>query len=191
VKFQQSMESEILQRAAGTAHAGAVPRYRVLAADSTEAGFAPQLYQYIEDSPSALTALYCRSGAEIGKAFEPLSRRAGYAIYLWTADRGLVSLREDGIVVPGSRRLAEAMRSIQQSVHFGVYLIPISADQLTPPLITQLRQIARSQDMAVKRIVLMSESGELPASLSEYCAHLQLQPRSQARLRLRDARWVR
>jgi hypothetical protein len=187
-------DTDLMRRPSATERddgSAVVERYRVLAADATEVGFAALLYQHIDDAPSPLLALYCRSAAEICRAMEPLSRRAGYAIYQWTNDRGLISLREDGMVVPASRRVAEALRVIQQSTHFGVYLIPVAGDQLTPPVIAQLRQIVRSQEFAVKRIVLLSETADLPASLTEYCAHLQLQPRSQAKLRLRDGHWVR
>ena len=168
-----------------------VSRYRVLASDPMDAEFAQVLHQHIEDSPSILIALYCRGAAEVVKAFEGYSRRHGTTFYAWTMDRGLISLREDGIVVPGSRRLGEALRYVQQSVHFGIYLLPVAGQQLTPPTIAQLRQITRASDGVIKRVVLLNEGGDLPASILEYCAHIQLQPRSSARLRLRDGHWVR
>lgn len=165
--------------------------YRVYAADMTEAEFPETLHQYIENAPSTIVAIYCRGAAEIVKALEGFARRRGTTIYAWTVDRGLISLREQGIVVPASRRLAEALRYVQQSAHFGIYLIPVVGAQLTPPIVAQLRQIARVSDGALKRIVLLNESGDLPTSILEYCAHLQMQPRSSAKLRLRDGRWVR
>ena len=124
-------------------------------------------------------------------SLEGFARRRGTTIYAWTVDRGLISLREQGIVVPASRRLAEALRYVQQSAHFGIYLIPVAGAQLTPPIVAQLRQISRVSDGALKRIVLLNESGDLPTSILEYCAHLQMQPRSSAKLRMRDGRWVR
>ena len=166
-------------------------RYRVYAADMTEAEFPETLHQYIENAPSTIVAIYCRGAAEIVKALEGFARRRGTTIYAWTVDRGLISLREQGIVVPASRRLGEALRYVQQSAHFGVYLIPVAGSQLTPPIVAQLRQIARVSDGALKRIVLLNETGDLPTSILEYCAHLQMQPRSSAKLRLRDGRWVR
>jgi hypothetical protein len=166
-------------------------RYTVLAADASEATFAATMHQLVEDSPSRLVALYCRGSAEIVRALESYSRRQGSTVYEWTLDRGLISLREDGIVVPSSRRLAEALRYVQQSVHFGIYLIPIDLQLLTPPVIAQLRQLARANDGITKRVVLINEATELPASITEYCSHIQLQPRATAHLRLRDGRWVR
>jgi hypothetical protein len=168
-----------------------VTRYRVLAADVTESDFPHTLHQLIEGSSSALVAVYCRGAAEIIKCLEGFSRRSGSTVYAWTNDRGLISLREDGIVVPASRRLGEALRYVQQSVHFGIYLLPVSGQQLTPPVVAQLRQITRANDSVVKRVVLLNETGDLPSSISEYCTHVQLQPRSSAKLRLRDGRWVR
>ncbi len=165
--------------------------YRVYAADMTEAEFPETLHQYIENAPSTIVAIYCRGAAEIVKALEGFARRRGTTIYAWTVDRGLISLREQGIVVPASRRLAEALRYVQQSAHFGIYLIPVAGAQLTPPIVAQLRQISRVSDGALKRIVLLNESGDLPTSILEYCAHLQMQPRSSAKLRMRDGRWVR
>ncbi len=165
--------------------------YRVYAADMTEAEFPETLHQYIENAPSTIVAIYCRGAAEIVKALEGFARRRGTTIYAWTVDRGLISLREQGIVVPASRRLAEALRYVQQSAHFGIYLIPVAGAQLTPPIVAQLRQISRVSDGALKRIVLLNETADLPTSILEYCAHLQMQPRSSAKLRMRDGRWVR
>ena len=165
--------------------------YRVYAADMTEAEFPETLHQYIETAPSTIVAIYCQGAAEIVKALEGFARKRGSTIYAWTVDRGLISLREQGIVVPASRRLTEALRYVQQSAHFGIYLIPVAGAQLTPPIVAQLRQISRVSDGALKRIVLLNETGDLPTSILEYCAHLQMQPRSSAKLRLRDGRWIR
>jgi hypothetical protein len=165
--------------------------FRILAADTNEEGFASALYQHIEEAESCVVALYTRSQAEITRQFELLSRRSGLSIYTWTMDRGYISLRENGIVVPGTRRIPDAIRYVQQSAHFGVYLTPSDAAMYAPPLIAQLRQMARTSDGVVRKIVLMSEDGEIPATLSSYCAHIQLEPRSRAPLRLRDGRWVR
>lgn len=165
--------------------------YRVYAADMTEVEFPETLHQYIENAPSTIVAIYCQGAAEIVKALEGFTRRRGTTIYAWTVDRGLVSLREQGMVVPASRRLADALRYVQQSAHFGIYLIPIAGSQLTPPIVAQLRQISRVSDGPLKRIVLLNETADLPNSILEYCAHLQMQPRSSAKLRLRDGRWIR
>ena len=165
--------------------------YRVYAADMTEVEFPETLHQYIENAPSTIVAIYCQGAAEIVKALEGFTRRRGTTIYAWTVDRGLVSLREQGMVVPASRRLADALRYVQQSAHFGIYLIPVAGSQLTPPIVAQLRQISRVSDGPLKRIVLLNETADLPNSILEYCAHLQMQPRSSAKLRLRDGRWIR
>ena len=165
--------------------------YRVYAADMTEVEFPETLHQYIENAPSTIVAIYCQGAAEIVKALEGFTRRRGTTIYAWTVDRGLISLREQGMVVPASRRLADALRYVQQSAHFGIYLIPVAGSQLTPPIVAQLRQISRVSDGPLKRIVLLNETADLPNSILEYCAHLQMQPRSSAKLRLRDGRWIR
>jgi hypothetical protein len=166
-------------------------RYRVLAADVGEAEFPSMLHRCIEESSSILVCVYCKGIPEIVKSLETFSRRQGSTLYAWTQDRGLISLREDGIVVPASRRLAEALRYVQQSVHFGIYLLPIDGQALTPPTVAQMRQIARANDGIVKRVVMLSESAEIPAALGDYCTHLQIQPRASAHLRLRDGRWIR
>jgi hypothetical protein len=166
-------------------------RYRILAADASDSDFASLLHQAIEASSSILVCVYCRGIPEIVKSVETYSRRQGSTFYSWTQDRGLISLREDGIVVPGSRRLAEVLRYVQQSVHFGIYLLPIDGQALTPPTVTQMRQIARANDGIVKRVVLLSESADIPTALDDYCTHIQIQPRASAHLRLRDGNWIR
>lgn len=165
--------------------------FRVLAADFEEPQFAQLLYQQIDDADSRLVVIYTRSHAELSQRLEPFSRRSGLSIYSWTQDRGFISLRDNGVVVPGTRRLPDALRFIQQSGHFGVYLLPCTGPSFTPPLVAQLRQIARADDGIGRKIVLLSEDGDVPATLSSYCAHVQLEPRSRAPLRLRDGRWIR
>jgi hypothetical protein len=165
--------------------------FRILAADATEAAFAQLLYQQIDAAESRLVVVYTRSHAEVSKNFEPFARNTGYSIYSWTLDRGFISLRENGVVVPGTRRMPDALRFIQQSAHFGVYLVPCAGSIFTPPLVAQLRQVARIEDGVMRKIVLLSEDGDIPATLSSYCAHVQIEPRSRAPLRLRDGRWIR
>ena len=170
--------------------AGTAKPFRVLAADFEEPQFAQLLYQQVDEAGSRLVVVYTRSHAEISQRLEPFSRRSGLSIYSWAQD-GFISLRDNGVVVPGTRHLPDALRFIQQSGHFGVYLFPCSGLLFTPPLVAQLRKIARSDDGVCRKIVLLSEDGEIPATLSSYCAHIQLEPRSRAPLRLRDGRWIR
>lgn len=165
--------------------------FRVLAADFDEPQFAQLLYQQIEAAESRLVVVYTRSHAELSQQLEPFSRRSGLSIYSWTQDRGFISLRDNGVVVPGTRRLPDALRFIQQSGHFGVYLLPCNGLSFTPPIVAQLRQVARADDGIGRKIVFLSEDGDIPATLSSYCSHVQLEPRSRAPLRLRDGRWIR
>jgi hypothetical protein len=165
--------------------------FKVLAADFDEPQFAQLLYQQIEAAESRLVVVYTRSHAELSQQLEPFSRRSGLSIYSWTQDRGFISLRDNGVVVPGTRRLPDALRFIQQSGHFGVYLLPCNGLSFTPPIVAQLRQVARADDGIGRKIVFLSEDGDIPATLSGYCAHVQLEPRSRAPLRLRDGRWIR
>jgi hypothetical protein len=169
----------------------ATNRYRVIAADSHEPEFAHLVHSAIEESPTTLVCLYSRAIPETVQALEHYSRRRGSTLYAWTLDRGLISLREVGMVVPASRRLGEALRYVQQSVHFGIYLVPVDGQALTPPIVAQMRQIARANDGVLKRVVLLTEQAEIPSSLIEYCSHIQMQPRASAHLRLRDGRWIR
>ncbi len=120
----------------------------------------------------------------------PLVRRTGQAIYLWNPEKGLGNLREEHAGLPGSQRLSITLRYIQQSNHFGVYLLQHVALPLAMGDATVLRQLARATTGHVRRIVLLDPPAPLVTSFNDVLVRLSCQPEPAQRPRLRDGRWV-
>jgi len=118
-----------------------------------------------------------------------LARRNGQAIYLWNPESGLGHLREEHIGLPGSQRLSIALRYMQQSNHFGVYLLQRLPLPLAMGDATLLRQLARANTGHVRRIVLLDPPESLVTSFSDVIVRLSCQSRPAQRPRLRDGRW--
>lgn len=167
-------------------------RHKVFAADEHDPDLANRLVEETLSSELNVVALYTRTVPSILAQLRHFARRSAQSLYAWNPDEGLSSLREDDIVVPGSKRLVDALRHMLAAVHFGVYVIPNIAPHLTGPLTAQLRNFSRTRGTgAERRLLLLEEKIDLPAALGENCTHLLHQPRSAGRLRLRDGRWVR
>src|SRR5579859_59156 len=115
-----------------------------------------------------------------------LVRRSGQAVYLWNPEIGLGNLREEHSGLPGSQRLSIALRYVQQSNHFGVYLLQRPPLPLAMGDATLLRQLARATTGHVRRIVLLDPPEALVSSFNDVLVRLSCQPKSAQRPRLRD-----
>jgi hypothetical protein len=119
-----------------------------------------------------------------------LVRRSGQAIYLWNPETGLGHLREEHAGLPGSQRLSITLRYVQQSNHFGVYLLQRPPLPLAMGDATLLRQLARATTGHVRRIVLLDPPPPLVASFDDVLVRLSCKPEPAQRPRLRDGRWL-
>ncbi|WP_430390321.1 hypothetical protein [Dyella sp. 20L07] len=120
----------------------------------------------------------------------PLVRRSGQAVYLWNPEGGLGNLREEHTGLPGSQRLSIALRYVQQSNHFGVYLLQGTPLPLSMGDATLLRQLARATTGHVRKVVLLDPPAALVASFNDVLVRLSCQSKPAQRPRLRDGRWL-
>lgn len=160
----------------------------VMASAPPQAG--AEIFDKIVAAPGGLVVLDSKDVHGLIDQFRAIARHTGQAMYLWQPDTGLGSLRDAHVRVPDCQRLGNALRYMQQSMHFGVYFLlglelPLSAMDAT-----LLRQLARSPKEHLRRVVLI----DVPAALAEHLGDLAMrlcgedsQPR---RLRLRDGRWL-
>lgn len=122
--------------------------------------------------------------------FRALVRHSGQSVYLWLPETGLDNLREAHARVPGSQRLGQALRFVQQSIHFGIYLFRGIPSPLAASELSLLRQLARSQTEQVRRVVLLDAPGGLLNTLADVLLHIDCAAKPEVRPRLRDGRWL-
>ncbi len=157
----------------------------------------PQLFDRIISGERAVLAIETARADELLAQFRQLAVRSGNSIYAWSEDVGIVSLREGQLTVPGSVRLPEALRYVQSSPQFGLYLFPhldahLRTSAQRAQIIALLRQFARGRAMpgGVRRIVLLGAKFELDKSLDLLIERIADEPEHVRSLRLRDGRWV-
>ncbi len=150
-----------------------------------------RLYEQLLDSTSNLVLVDSPFPTEILAHLRLMAQRRGHSIYHWSADVGLASLREHGITVAGSKRLAEALRFVLQSGHFGIYVFPADRNEFTPQTLALLRQIARGKDGGDKRVLLLGTALDLPSPVQRLAFQILHRHGPSLRLRLRDGRWIR
>ena len=129
------------------------------------------------------------SEALIGQ-FRTLVRRTGQTVYLWSPDEGLGNLREEHADKALHPRLGHVLRYIQQSNHFGIYLLRRLPLPLAAPDVALLRQLARTPTGHVRRVVLLDAPGSLLDGLSDVVVRLSCEVKPAHRPRLRDGRWL-
>ncbi|MDQ6647595.1 MAG: hypothetical protein M3Y93_10240 [Pseudomonadota bacterium] len=149
-----------------------------------------EIFDQILDASSGLVVLESNDAHGLIEQFRMMARHSGQAVYLWQPDTGLESLRDAHARVPDCQRLGNALRYMQQSMHFGVYFLlgielPLSA--LDASL---LRQLARAPTDYLRRVVLIDAPAALIEQLGDRAVYLSSVEPHQQRPRLRDGRWL-
>jgi len=148
------------------------------------------LFDRVLASKQGLVVLEADDPASVLDQFRNFARRSGQSIYTWQDEIGIFSLRDSDMRVPGSKRMADALRYILQSMHFGIYLFTDVAQHLRPPNTGILRQIGKAVGGNQRKIVFVGNGLSLPESLDELAEHLTYAGVRPTRPRLRDGRWV-
>lgn len=149
-----------------------------------------EVLERIVESDHDVVLLTANDGAGLVRRLRQLVRRSGQALYLWRQETGLLSLRDGDVPVPGGRRLTDALRIVQRSMHFGIYLFDGAGEILRPQDRALLAHIAQGHDGPVRRVVLMDADCDYDAELQAVSLRLRVNGGDQRRPRLRDGRWV-
>ncbi len=139
---------------------------------------------------SVLVVLQGGNSPVLSAQFRSIARRTGQAVYLWQPGVGMSSLRDLHARVPGCERLGSALRYIQQSVHFGIYVLagvelPLSAEHAR-----LLEQLSVEPKDYLRRVVLLDPPAGLAALLAPAAVVIDATPTLAPRMRLRDGRWL-
>lgn len=148
------------------------------------------IYERILTAPGGLVVLEHDHSDVLIEQFRAIARNNGQSVYVWHPEQGMENLREAHARMPGSQRLSIALRYIQQSIHFGVYLLSQFPLPLTAMDSTLLRQLARAPAGHVRRVVLLDAAPTLAASFDDVAVRLSTTTAVTQRPRLRDGRWL-
>lgn len=149
-----------------------------------------EIFERILTAPSGLIVLESKDASTLMEQVRSLARHSGQAVYLWQPDTGLGSLREAHARVPDCERLGNALRYMQQSMHFGVYFLRGLELPLSAVDAAMLRQLARAPKGHLRRVVLIDAPAALIGHLGDLAAHLDSEDGTPRSLRLRDGRWL-
>ncbi|RDS80434.1 hypothetical protein DWU98_13440 [Dyella monticola] len=148
------------------------------------------IYERILTAPGGLVVLEHVDSKALVEQFRAIARHNGQSVYLWKPESGMENLREAHALVPGSQRLGNALRYIQQSIHFGVYLLFPFPLPMVPTESALLRQLARAPAGHVRRVVLIDAQSALVSSVDDVAVRLGDTTHMMQRPRLRDGRWL-
>lgn len=157
--------------------------------EATSLFVTPKLYEEIVESDKHLVVIETPRVDDIIAQFRQFAMRSGNSIYHWSEGIGVVSLRESDLTVPGSQRMHDALRHIQNSLHIGVYLFTGFSKLLRPPVTGVLRQLARQQGQA-RKLVFIDQKVRMPEGLDAFVLRLVHDMDSKRPPRLRDGRWI-
>jgi len=149
-----------------------------------------EIFERILTAPSGLVVLQSKDAEALIEQVRVLARHSGQAVYLWQPGTGLGSLREAHARVPDCERLGNALRYMQQSMHFGVYFLRGVELPLSAVDAAMLRQLARAPKGHLRRVVLVDAPQALVAHLGDLAAQVSTEDGKPRQLRLRDGRWL-
>ncbi len=149
-----------------------------------------EIFELILAATSGLVVLDSKDTHALIDQFRLIARHTGQAVYLWQPDTGLGSLRDAHVRVPDCQRLGNALRYMQQSMHFGVYFLVGIELPLSAMDATLLRQLARAPKEHLRRVVLIDAPAALSEHLGALAVHLNGRNSQPRRPRLRDGRWL-
>jgi hypothetical protein len=151
---------------------------------------ATALFARILDAPSRLLALNHADSEDLLEQLRVMARHSGQTIYWWRAGSGMTSLRDRHASIPHCQRLGAALRYIQQSQHFGVYLLQGIESPLAPADLLALRQLGGAVTPHLRRVVLLDAPLRVIDQLGDSALHLRVDEPDIQRPRLRDGRWL-
>jgi hypothetical protein len=157
-------------------------------AGSTSQAREDALLDRILAAESVLVAVRCDDVDALVECLRRIAQRSGKALYAWRARVGLCRLPGRDEVVPGVVHLADVLRFIERSPHFGVYLLAEPPPEWSPDLLALLRRIAQIDPRQPRRLVLPGTLADLPAALP--ARELAWGSPAGAQPRLRHGEWV-
>jgi hypothetical protein len=163
----------------------------ITSSENTSVFVTPQLVESISNNERNIVAIESPRVGDVIAQFRQYAMRSGTPIYQWTAEDGIVSLREMDFVVPGSQRLNDALRHVASTMHLGIYLFVGATKELRPPATGVVRQFARpGTGVPGRKMVFLDAKVKLTDGVDALVHRIVHDIAARAPPRLRDGRWI-
>ena len=163
----------------------------ITSSENTSLFVTQQLVDSLSNSERNIVAIESPRVSDLVAQFRQFAMRSGTPIYHWSAEEGIVSLREMDFVVPGSQRLNDALRHVASTMHLGIYLFVGASRDLKPPATAVVRQFARPGNaIPGRKIVFLYAKVKLADGVDSYVHRIVHDIAAHKPPRLRDGRWV-
>jgi len=123
------------------------------------------------DSDVSLACIQTPKHASLIKAFSEIAADSGRAMYLWTPEKGLARMGIEHIPIPHSTDLGQAVRHINSTVHYGIYIVhrPGQRLQNDERTIASIRRYAVTSHRSRHLIIFVDETLRLADELRPLC----------------------
>lgn len=151
----------------------------------------PRLFENLLASERHIIALATTNSPLAFTQFRQIAKRSGQSIYQWLPEFGIVSIRDESVSVPSTQRMGDALRHIQRSLHFGIYVFVDALQYLQPVHNMLLRGIAEQSGTSPRKLIFLGQAYQPPEELFSAVEFVRCNDASRLDLKLRDGRWVR
>lgn len=134
-------------------------------------------------------ALRCDDPDALLESLRGIALQTGRALYWWRARTGLCRLPGRDEVVPEMVHLADVLRFVEHSPHFGVYFLADRPPEWGADLLALVRRIAEIDPQQPRRLVLLGTLADFPLALP--ARELAWGRPLGDRPRLRHGAWIR
>lgn len=150
----------------------------------------PKLFEAILAAQKNLLFVSTPDAALALAQLRQLAMRSGQAIYAWESDDGIVPMRDGGARIASTQRFGDAIRHVQRSPHFGIYVFVGVAGKLLAGDIEGLVSIAENDGPAARKVVFLGPSFKTPDALIGLSEFMRCNDPVHTTLRLRDGNWT-
>lgn len=151
----------------------------------------PKLFEAILSAQKSLVSFSTPDAPLAFAQLRQLAMRGGQAVYAWEPGEGIVAMRDGSTRISSTKRFGDALRHVQRSRHFGVYVFVGVTDKLAADDIERLQSIAENDGSASRKVVFLGSSFKVPTELLDSMEFIRCNDSARTNLRLRDGVWKR
>lgn len=151
----------------------------------------PKLFEAMLSTQKSLVSFSTPDAPLALAQLRQLAMRGGQAVYVWTADEGISPVRDGGVRISTTQRFGDALRHVQRSRHFGVYVFVGAPGNFSADDIGRLQSIAENDGRASRKVVFLGSSIKAPTELIDLMEFMRCNDSARTNLRLRDGIWKR